>query len=178
MKSCHIGPVFLLRCVSHIVLKSLSDLIFGSQIAQFHFLPFVDNVCSEEWVRVAGSCGITVGCDRPARPGSCEDVRCGRARLSIGNLRARSPGCFPERLPRARACFSFGEMKMNKVRATLGTEGLVLEKRGHPAHVAAHQGVKAWKWSRGRPAVGGLVCGEASLRARLCRLELMAFLAV
>lgn len=71
MKSCHIGPVFLLKCVSHVILKSLSDLIFGSQIAQFRFLPFVDNVmCSEEWIQVAGSCGVIVGCDRPGPPGA------------------------------------------------------------------------------------------------------------
>ena len=53
MKSCHIGFVFLVKCVSNVILKSISD-VFGSQIAQFCFLSFVDSIVFlEEWIKVA-----------------------------------------------------------------------------------------------------------------------------
>lgn len=55
MKSCHTGLVFLVKCVSHVILKSISD-VFGSQIAQFCFLSFVDSIVFlEEWIKVAWS---------------------------------------------------------------------------------------------------------------------------
>lgn len=119
MNSCHVGPVFLLRCVSHVILKSISDLIAGSQIAQFRFLPFVDDVvCSEDWIQGVEAAGSFllgwVGCDRAAvRTCVTEGLTCPSESCLLIPICASPNACASMR---EVVYLSSGERKMNKVR--------------------------------------------------------------
>lgn len=119
MNSCHVGPVFLLRCVSHVILKSISDLVAGSPIAQFRFLPLVDDVvCSEDWIQGVEAAGSFLlgwlGCDRAAvRTCVTEGLTCLTESCLLIPICASPNACASMW---EVVYLSSGERKMNKVR--------------------------------------------------------------
>lgn len=95
MKSCHISLVFL-SVFLMLFLNAFSNL-FGSQMAQFCFLSFVDSIMfSEEWIKVAWSLSHysafwSAVRNQPTKYGSCENVHYWMTQLSTLNLHT----CFP-----------------------------------------------------------------------------------
>lgn len=161
MKSCHIGLVFWLKCVSHVILKSLSDLIFGSQIAQFYFLSFVDNIMFlEDWIKVAWSCshyfdpGWLTGPTHPWQLWECALLNDTLVNSKFAYLFSLcvSLNAYPVQ---EVVHYAFGAIKMSKM--GLLTPGSGFCRKGAIMRIwPLYKEVNEWNWSQIRTVVGML----------------------